>query len=697
MAINGSGVSEVIKKLEEQVKCPICLQVCTEPKILHCAHVFCKKCLCSLLNNNSDSRKIICPNCRLPTAGFDDVDELQAAFQTNQLIELLYELRAKDKTGNQLAPNVAQPIEGEEGVVLCVEHKQPCNLYCRTCNSVICAHCMVMAHQTHNYFIAKAEFGKCKVELMSNLIKADGMIRKMQGGLSDLDSNGHLIDHKRAAIRSEIQARMLCLHAALCKRESELLNDADTVAAHKLHSLQVEKDELHSKLGPLQHVFESVKETLVASSTERLLVEKQSLLDEMEHHITACQLETLAINTKLDLKFACTSDIDGTLKKYGKVCAPGFPDMTKCFAEGEGVEGPIAGTLSTFNVTIQDFCEEPCEDITLDSLDFQFYLTISGQIKHGVVTKISPGKYEFSYVPPTRGEYTLNVTVDGKHIKDSPFSVTAEDSVNNVGTVLHLICGLDSPCGVCFTTSGDVVIAESGGQTVSILSLAGEKLQSFSALSNVECSNYCGLAVDKEDKILVVDSANHCIKQFSSSGELINTIGSLGSGILEFLYPQDVVFNYTDNRIYTIDQNNRVQVLNADLTFAKMFGRYGSGNSHINTPHGIACDNHGNLYVADTNNHRVVAFSPQGRMVKKFTKPELFSPISVDVDHVGRVYVGEVGNYISVFSTRGSLLSSFKAGSETSKQKCSVSFAFAVHKNGTLYVCDTHNNKVLVF
>ena len=36
-----------------------------------------------------------------------------------------------------------------------------------------------------------------------------------------------------------------------------------------------------------------------------------------------------------------------------------------------------------------------------------------------------------------------------------------------------------------------------------------------------------------------------------------------------------------------------------------IIGRPGSGAGEFNSPHGVAVDNWGNLYVADTNNHRI--------------------------------------------------------------------------------------------
>ena len=64
--------------------------------------------------------------------------------------------------------------------------------------------------------------------------------------------------------------------------------------------------------------------------------------------------------------------------------------------------------------------------------------------------------------------------------------------------------------------------------------------------------------------------------------------------------------------------NNRVQVLNSDLTFSHTFGRKGSGKGQFNWPYGVACDSSGNVYVTDTNNQRVQVFTAEGKFLRMF-------------------------------------------------------------------------------
>ena len=68
-----------------------------------------------------------------------------------------------------------------------------------------------------------------------------------------------------------------------------------------------------------------------------------------------------------------------------------------------------------------------------------------------------------------------------------------------------------------------------------------------------------------------------------------------------------------NKKVYVVDvANNRVQVLKSDLTFSTKFGYKGSGKGQFNSPLGIACDSTGNVYVADTGNHRIQVSTHEG-------------------------------------------------------------------------------------
>ena len=118
----------------------------------------------------------------------------------------------------------------------------------------------------------------------------------------------------------------------------------------------------------------------------------------------------------------------------------------------------------------------------------------------------------------------------------------------------------------------------------------------------------------------------------------------------------------SNNKVYVTDVNN--QVLNSDLTFSSTFGKSGSGKVKFGSPHGVACDSTGKVYVADHSNSRVQVFTAEGNsctcLRSSLGMGELDWPVGVAIDTSGMVYVSELGSdRVSVFTSGGQFVTSF--------------------------------------
>ena len=117
-----------------------------------------------------------------------------------------------------------------------------------------------------------------------------------------------------------------------------------------------------------------------------------------------------------------------------------------------------------------------------------------------------------------------------------------------------------------------------------------------------------------------------------------------------------------EGNVYVADTaNNRIQVFSSNGTFISKWGGYGIGNGSFNQPAGIALDQEGNVYVADTANNRIQVFSSNGTFISKWGgsgRPEelLRSPAGIALDQEGNVYVADTANNrISAFTSRSPL------------------------------------------
>jgi sugar lactone lactonase YvrE len=84
---------------------------------------------------------------------------------------------------------------------------------------------------------------------------------------------------------------------------------------------------------------------------------------------------------------------------------------------------------------------------------------------------------------------------------------------------------------------------------------------------------------------------------------------------------------------------SRISQFSKDGTFIRSWGRLGSGPGEFKTPHALAFDARGRLYVADRGNNRVQIFDQDGKFVAEWS--QFGRPSDVHVDANGVLYVAD--------------------------------------------------------
>jgi len=288
------------------------------------------------------------------------------------------------------------------------------------------------------------------------------------------------------------------------------------------------------------------------------------------------------------------------------------------------------------------------------------------------------------------------------------------------------------PYGASVDGSGNLYVADSGNNSVrkvttggSVTTLAGSgglpAGSSDGSGGAARFSNPAGTAADGSGNVYVADAGNSTIRKIAPGGVVTTLAGVAGAtgtsdgtgSAARFNAPAGIAVDSAGN-IYVADTNNdtirKISPGGTVTTLAGVGGQTGSsdgpgGSARFDSPHAVAVDGSGNVYVADFFNSTIREISPSGTVstiagsvgltgfsdgtgvVARFNQP-----YAIAVDGSGNVYVADTYNRAIRMIAPG--------GSVTTINGTQARFYYpqglAVTSSGTLYVSDGDNQAVMM-
>ncbi len=325
------------------------------------------------------------------------------------------------------------------------------------------------------------------------------------------------------------------------------------------------------------------------------------------------------------------------------------------------------------------------------------------------------------------------------------FTGTSSQTISGSNTFPNLTKFSSSGSSLLFdqtattTISGSISLSGSSGNLLSI-NTGGASIPQFNSELLSSLSLTFGVAHDSADNIYVSDYFGNYIKEFDSSGNLINTIATsslsdpvqLSTDISDNLY----VANGSSNKIMEFDPSGNFLISSPDITTIPSVQSTGisggiavdsSGNIYVTSNYGptggiLKLDSNFNLiasttsansqgfsfnstsgslavdpagtfiYLADTGHNRIVKFNVSDlSYVSSYT--DVSSPYGVAVDSNGYLYVSDSGNHNVVkLDSDLSLISQFGTFGTTSDGQFSNPTQLTVDSNNNIYVADYGHN-----
>ncbi|HLE39501.1 MAG TPA: NHL repeat-containing protein, partial [Acidimicrobiia bacterium] len=307
------------------------------------------------------------------------------------------------------------------------------------------------------------------------------------------------------------------------------------------------------------------------------------------------------------------------------------------------------------------------------------------------------------------------------------------------------------PSGVAVDGDGNVFIADTSNHRVRridavtglISTFAGTGVGGFSgdgaAATSAKLYNPTGVAVDGGGNVFIADFFNHRVRRVDAGTGLISTIAGIGTAGFsgdgaaatdaKLNSPYGVAVDGAGNVFIADTSNHRVRRVDvgtgliSTIAGTGTFGFSGDGaaatSAKLNSPFGVAVDGVGNVFIADSSNHRVRRVDVGTGLISTFagtgtfgfsgdgaaaTSAQLYYPYGVGVDGAGNVYIADSSNrrvrrvdvgtgFIDTFAGTGTAGFSGDGAAATSAQLSGPS-GVAVDGAGNVFIADRYNQRI---
>ncbi|XP_033741048.1 E3 ubiquitin-protein ligase TRIM7-like [Pecten maximus] len=213
----------VVGGLEEELTCPICLELYQDPVFLPCQHNFCRECLNTHIQQHTlEGTPFPCPSCRCTVQLTEEhVTKLPKNFALANIISRLQSLKhgyTETETGTRCEK------QGE----ICKAHSRSVSVFCNTCDTVLCTKCL-RDHSGHHTLDLEDKVMSCKDEVKQSVLpKVTKLKNDLVSTQQDLIARRNRVEEEIENDSQEVLKAFSMLRLVLDRKESEMSSNLQT-------------------------------------------------------------------------------------------------------------------------------------------------------------------------------------------------------------------------------------------------------------------------------------------------------------------------------------------------------------------------------------------------------------------------------------------------------------------------------------
>lgn len=744
-----------VKKVQEELLCAICLDFLEEPKLLQCAHSFCRKCLVELVVlpralDEEEVRvgRVQCPNCRDYTSVLGgDVSTLRTNFKLANMVEIVSK---EEKAEMRQALQDRLSVQTWQ-LPVCSQHLRPEEYYCSECEELLCRKCMIAGHRTHDFDEAETVLAN-RVSSLRGLVqpaweaatKAEELERDTAAQRDSLVANSE-------KVKGEAKAFFERAREELERRESEVLRTIEAHASSRVEKLATWEAKLKEDRSRIKDTISEINTLVECASDVSIISKAHSIAEALNTHQGSILTisESLALHNRSSTRSLLTFDpsqsLDVPIGKLGRVkqqVATGVKPMREVpLTPSESSEeeeiisqgGRSGGSPSPKDVERESSfppkssspereqgSPEASQPSTLP-IPPPSSEPVTKSRRELVISYSTPDlTYKDSEVPASSGRArnTRNTLPLGRNRQTVPGGAdqdtvrlhsrkhsepvlpqvqefaTGIQRLNLASELESLEDTLAPPTPVSATSSTskrDSALIEEYFPHVE------PPIMVFPPHATGAAADFqpTGVAIGQGNSIVACDVNKNVLKVIACSGRLIDTIGSEGKVTGQFRKPSAVTVN-SEGTIFVADNgNSRIQKFSIGKFSSKFWQK--TRERDIGDLWGIAVSEDGKIYASDWQNHCIHVFDSHGKHLSRLGADFLKLPIGIAINEFGNLLVADRDHHcIWVLSSEGQMLK--QIGHKGNRPgELSHPYGIAVHQDGLVLVTETGNSRVSIF